>query len=224
MTNLCPELVTLCGSDGSDFKDFCVPTFGELVSTLRAQRGLTQDELGRRVGVDRNTIARTEQDKGTWYRRTALAIFEELGRILPLAPEEAAVFLQATELDPGLARPPFVQSRIDRDIEAEDRGQPVPSDPTSVEMRQAHRALLRLLDALGPTETTRLLDTAADAANAARVARAPPSAHPPPRQVTVVEPPKVPFPGAIEQVHRTYEVQPPTPAPKPKAKPKKRPA
>lgn len=220
MTNLCTELVTLCGSSGSSLEDFRVPTFGELVATLRAQRGLTQDELGRRVGVDRNTIARTEQDKGTWYRRTALAIFEELGRILPLAPEEAAVFLQATELDPGLARPPFVQSRIDRDIEAEDRGERVPSDPTSVEMRTVHRALLRLLDALGPAETTRLLDTATNAANAARPAPAKPLA----RQLTVVEPPRVPFPGAVEQVHRTYEVRPEVPPakPKPKAKPKKR--
>lgn len=214
MTNLCTRLVSPCYPGSSGLQDFFVPTFGELVATLRAQRGLTQDELGRRVGVDRNTIARTEQDKGTWYPRTSLAIFEALCRVLPMRPEEAQRFLSETDLDPALARPPLVRYHIEQDIAAEEAGQPVPSDQTSVEMRDVHRALSRLLDALGPATTKTVLEAAADSADASRAQQTP-------RQVTVVDPPKVPFPGAVEQVHRTYEVHS-KPAPKPKAKPKKR--
>lgn len=193
-------------------------TFGALVAHLRDRRVLTQKELADAVGVDPNTIARTEQDKGSWYRRTSLAVFEYLGRKLPLTPEEAAEYLEGAGLSPDMARPPFVASRIDRDIAAEDSGLPVPSDQTSREMREVQRALNRLLDALGPAAAAKVMDAVADARSPSPPTHAPP----PPRRVTVVEPPKVPFPGAVEQVHRTYEVQTPRSAPKPKAKPKKR--
>lgn len=216
MTTLCPTIhnpVVFPGLDPA------VPTLGELVIDLRTARGLTQRGLAERVGCDPETIGRVEQGRGPgWSRRTARSVFEALAAEMPLTMAEAREFLNLGRLGESLLRPPFVQSRIDQDIEAEDRGEPVPSDPTSVEMREVHRALKRLLDALGPTGATRLMDAVADGRNAVAPSHAPPTA----RQVTVVEPHRVPFPGAIEQVHRTYEVTTPKPQPKPKAKPKKR--
>lgn len=190
-------------------------TFGALVAHLRDRRVKTQKEVADAVGVDPNTIARAEQDKGMWYRRTSLAVFEYLGGLIKLTPEEALEYIEATGLSPDLIHDDryVSSSTLRRHIAAEDAGQPVPNDPTSREMREVHRALSRVLEALGPAKATKLLDAVADAQN-------PAPARQPARELTVVDPPKVPFPGAVEQVHRTYEVR--SAKVRSKANPKKR--
>jgi transcriptional regulator with XRE-family HTH domain len=81
-----------------------VGNFGNLIRTLRQERGLSQEALGELAGVSDFTIRRAEgKDRCVWKRSTATAVLVALSKVAPLSQAEADEYVEAAKLTRGMA-------------------------------------------------------------------------------------------------------------------------
>lgn len=90
-----------------------VPTFGELLRSRRADRGLTQSDLARALGVQQQAVNRWENDKDVPRRETVRAI----ARALEITGSEIAMALGYVDEAQDL---PSRQLRLPRGVSLED--------------------------------------------------------------------------------------------------------
>lgn len=120
---------------------------GALVARLREERGLTQRQLANRATCDPETIARVEQGRGRWNRRTARAVYFALRKAQKISPQDAIAYLKGTGL-------------VSQDAEGiPDHLAPAssPADSRSQSRETAHEFLDRLLDRHGAQQVLTLL-------------------------------------------------------------------
>jgi len=74
--------------------------FGEAIRRVRLERGLTQADLGERLGVGRMTISRLEKGEAVSVE-TALRALSECGYAVAVAPKFARLRLEENALPGG---------------------------------------------------------------------------------------------------------------------------
>jgi transcriptional regulator with XRE-family HTH domain len=165
--------------------------FGELVSRLRKERGLTQSDLADRVDVDKETIAKVEQGVGRqWRPSTARRIFETLSKIAPVSARDAAAYSEATGVVTATPQPGHGEEDLQR--------------------RRLHRLLDDLVLVAGHQRIANILIALSEAMEIDRRLSTG-------ERFTVKHPP-VQRQGFVEQTEVEYERVPPAARPVPKAR------
>jgi len=127
-------------------------TFGELVVRLRGERHLTQARLADRAECDTDTIARVEQGRGSWFRRTAQAVYIALSEAKPLTIDDARAYFRLSSFQPA-------ESIIERDM-ADGRIVPRHVNPPQMRLPQdIEDDVSRMLFTFGEARVRALLRT-----------------------------------------------------------------
>jgi transcriptional regulator with XRE-family HTH domain len=152
-----------------------VGNFGQLIRTLRLERGLSQESLGEIAGVSDFTIRRAEgRPDCVWKRSTATAVLTALAKVAPLSEAEAEQYVEAAGLTRGMAAALEVTKPMEavRDVVA--GGRPVqnparglrPSSRTeapNAKGQTAHAYLDRLIEEKGAANVVKALQGVAAA-------------------------------------------------------------